>query len=186
VALSDRHGQRRVRRAAGRAHRPVHHRRGQELRPQPQRAIGPSEVGEPCERQLSYKILDWPETNTNRDPIAAIIGTGFHMWMAEKFEARQAPLPDGRPRYRIEERVTVRQGPTEASTLTGSSDLFDRLALLNNDWKLVGKSSATTSTGGKAPARSTASRPTSTASARRTPGTARPASPSPSSAGTTS
>jgi hypothetical protein len=90
-------------------------------------AIGPSEVGEPCERQLSYKILDWPETNTNRDPIAAIIGTGFHMWMAEKFEARQAPMPDGQPRYRIEERVTVRQGPTEASTLTGSSDLFDRL-----------------------------------------------------------
>ncbi|GAA3374662.1 hypothetical protein [Streptomyces racemochromogenes] len=106
-----------------------------------QRRIGPSEVGEPCERQLTYKILDWPETNTSRDPIAAIIGTGFHMWMAEKFEARQVPMPDGKPRYRIEERVTVRQGPTEASTLTGSSDLFDRLALLNNDWKLVGKSS---------------------------------------------
>ncbi|MBT2449443.1 hypothetical protein J7F03_20595 [Streptomyces sp. ISL-43] len=106
-----------------------------------QRAIGPSEIGEPCERQLSYKLLDWPETSRDRDPIAAIIGTGFHMWMAAQFEARQAPLPDGRPRYRIEERVTVRQGPTEASTTTGSSDLFDRLALLNNDWKLVGKSS---------------------------------------------
>lgn len=106
-----------------------------------QKAIGPSEVGEPCERQLTYKILDWPETNQNRDPIAAIIGTGFHMWMAEKFEARQAPLPDGRPRYRIEERVTVRDGYTPAATVAGSSDLFDRLALLNNDWKLVGKSS---------------------------------------------
>ncbi|MFE3762311.1 hypothetical protein ACFXPI_11160 [Streptomyces sp. NPDC059104] len=106
-----------------------------------QRRIGPSEVGEPCERQLTYKILDWPETNTSRDPIAAIIGTGFHMWMAERFADRQAQMPDGQPRYRIEERVTVRQGPTEASTLTGSSDLFDRLALLNNDWKLVGKSS---------------------------------------------
>ncbi|MFD4936314.1 hypothetical protein [Streptomyces virginiae] len=106
-----------------------------------QRAIGPSEVGEPCERQLTYKILDWPETNTDRDPIAAIIGTGFHMWMAEQFEARQAPMADGGPRYRIEERVTVRQGPTEASTLAGSSDLYDRLAMLNNDWKLVGKSS---------------------------------------------
>ncbi|MGW5852135.1 hypothetical protein ACWFQ8_30020 [Streptomyces sp. NPDC055254] len=106
-----------------------------------QRAIGPSEVGEPCERQLSYKILDWPETNTNRDPIAAIIGTGFHMWMAEQFEARQAPMSDGQPRYRIEERVTVRQGHTAAGTLAGSSDLYDRLAMLNNDWKLVGKSS---------------------------------------------
>ncbi|MGQ4350503.1 hypothetical protein [Streptomyces sp. SAS_275] len=106
-----------------------------------QRAIGPSEVGEPCERQLAYKILDWPETNTNRDPIAAIIGTGFHMWMAEKFEARQTDLGDGRPRYRIEERVTVRDSPIEAARLTGSSDLYDRLARLNWDWKLVGVSS---------------------------------------------
>lgn len=106
-----------------------------------QRAIGPSEVGEPCERQLTYKILDWPETNTNRDPIAAIIGTGFHMWIAEKFEARQVDLGDGQPRYRIEERVTVRDGYTEAASLRGSSDLYDRLARLNWDWKLVGVSS---------------------------------------------
>ncbi|MFJ8995555.1 hypothetical protein ACIRQH_34765 [Streptomyces sp. NPDC102279] len=106
-----------------------------------QRTIGPSEVGEPCERQLTYKILDWPESNTDRDPIAAIIGTGFHLWMAEKFEARQAPLADGQPRYRIEERVTVRDGYTDAARLTGSSDLYDRLARLNWDWKLVGVSS---------------------------------------------
>lgn len=106
-----------------------------------QKAIGPSEVGEPCERQLSYKMLDWPETNDQRDPIAAIIGTGFHMWMAEKFEARQSLMADGTPRYRIEERVTVRDGYTDAATLAGSSDLFDRLAALNYDWKLVGKSS---------------------------------------------
>ncbi|MFD6531549.1 hypothetical protein [Streptomyces sp. NPDC060184] len=106
-----------------------------------QKAIGPSEVGEPCERQLSYKILDWPETNTNRDPIAAIIGTGFHLWMAEKFEARQAPTPDGTPRYRIEERVTVRDSPYDAARLAGSSDLFDRLRHDNLDWKLVGISS---------------------------------------------
>jgi hypothetical protein len=101
-----------------------------------QTAIGPSEVGETCERQLSYKMLDWPESNTNRDPIAAIIGTGFHMWMAEKFEARNV---DGR--YRIEERVTVREGYTDAATLAGSADLFDRLTALNYDWKLVGTSS---------------------------------------------
>jgi hypothetical protein len=106
-----------------------------------QRAIGPSEVGEPCERQLTYKVLDWPETNTDRDPIASIIGTGFHLWMAEKFEARQVDLGDGRPRYRIEERVTVRDSPIETARLTGSSDLFDRLARLNWDWKLVGQSS---------------------------------------------
>jgi hypothetical protein len=105
-------------------------------------AIGPSEVGEPCERQLSYKMLDWPESNTAHDPIAAIIGTGFHLWMAEKFEAKQSLLPGSTlPRYRIEERVTVRDTPDPAAALGGSSDLFDRLLHANLDWKLVGVSS---------------------------------------------
>jgi len=106
-----------------------------------QRAIGPSEVGEPCERQLTYKLLDWPETNDNRDPIAAIIGTGFHMWMAEKFEARQTDIGGGRLRNRIEERVTVRDSPIQTARLTGNADLFDRLLRSNLDWKLVGTSS---------------------------------------------
>lgn len=106
-----------------------------------QKAIGPSEVGEPCERQLSYRLLDWPETNEARDPIAAIIGTGFHMWMAEKFEARQSTLGDGEPRYRIEEKVTVRESSSVAAALRGSADLFDRTTALNYDWKLVGTSS---------------------------------------------
>ncbi|MEU9606184.1 hypothetical protein [Streptomyces sp. NPDC048057] len=106
-----------------------------------QSAIGPSDVGEPCERQLSYRIHDWPQVNTRHDPIAAVIGTGFHMWMAEKFEARQTTLANGQPRYRIEERVTVREGSTPNAALAGSSDLFDRLTALNYDWKLVGLSS---------------------------------------------
>lgn len=104
-------------------------------------AIGPSEVGEPCERQLSYKMLDWPKANTANEPIAAIIGTGFHMWMEEKFQARQTTLPDGRQRYRIEERVTVRDALNPAASLAGSADLFDRALATNLDWKLVGVTS---------------------------------------------
>lgn len=101
-----------------------------------QAAIGPSEIGNPCNRAIAYKVLDWPETNTARDPIAAIIGTGFHMWMAEKFEARN----EG-GRYKIEQRVTVREGYGAAAPITGSADLFDLLLLANLDWKLVGTSS---------------------------------------------
>jgi hypothetical protein len=105
-------------------------------------AIGPSEVGEPCERQLSYKMLDWQQTNTAHDPIAAIIGTGFHLWMAEKFEAKQSILPGSNtPRYRIEERVAVREAINPVANLHGSADLFDRLLHANLDWKLVGVSS---------------------------------------------
>lgn len=106
-----------------------------------QKAIGPSEVGEPCERQLAYKILDWPESNTTRDPIAAIIGTGFHLWIGERFEARNTALGGQPSRYKVETRVTVRDSPIETARLTGSADLYDRLLRANLDWKLVGTSS---------------------------------------------
>ncbi|WP_030670543.1 hypothetical protein [Streptomyces rimosus] len=108
-----------------------------------QTRIGPSEVGEPCERKLTYKLFEWPVCNTDHDPIASVIGTGFHGWMEEVFTGRNAVLPDGRPRYRIEERVTVREaGSTVLGfDVTGSADLYDRLTRTNLDWKLVGVSS---------------------------------------------
>lgn len=102
-------------------------------------AIGPSEVGEPCDRKLAYKILDWPAVNTGGDPWASILGTALHAWMAELFEARNETL--GWARYKVEERVTVREGYTDAATLAGSSDLYDRLTGTVWDWKLSGKTS---------------------------------------------
>ncbi|MGM9380305.1 hypothetical protein [Streptomyces antibioticus] len=106
-----------------------------------QKRLGPSEVGDPCERRLSYKMLDWPAASTEQDPAASIIGTGFHTWMEEAFTRRQAPMPDGRPRYRIEERVTVRPSPIEDAIVAGSSDLYDRATGTVWDWKLVGHTS---------------------------------------------
>lgn len=108
-----------------------------------QKRIGPSEVGDPCERKLSYKVLDWPEvTGREHDPIASVLGTGFHSWMEEAFTGRQTLLADGvTPRYKIEERVTVHQGFTEAATIAGSSDLYDRVTGTVYDWKLTGVSS---------------------------------------------
>ncbi|MFJ3663121.1 hypothetical protein ACIPPM_21950 [Streptomyces sp. NPDC090119] len=103
-----------------------------------QKRIGPSEVGDPCERKLTYKVLDWPTARDDGDPAASIIGTGFHSWMQEAFERRQTEMPDGRPRYRVEERVTVRDSPYEAAVVAGSTDLFDRATGTVWDWKLVG------------------------------------------------
>jgi hypothetical protein len=103
-----------------------------------QKRLGPSEVGDPCERRLSYKELDWPRSAAEGDPAASIIGTGFHTWMEEAFERRQTVLPDGRPRYKVEERVTVRPHPIEAAVVAGSTDLFDRATGTVWDWKLVG------------------------------------------------
>ncbi|MFV8127492.1 hypothetical protein [Streptomyces syringium] len=101
-----------------------------------QTRIGPSEVGDPCERKLTYKMYDWPAAAKDSDPIASVLGTGFHGWMEEVFAARNT---DGR--YKIEERVTVRPGYTEHSTLEGSSDLYDRVTGTVFDWKLTGTSS---------------------------------------------
>jgi hypothetical protein len=101
-----------------------------------QTAIGPSEIGDPCERKLSYKLLGWPTAAGERDPIAPVIGTGFHAWMEEQFTARNSA-----GRYKIEEKVTVRDSPIETARIRGSSDLYDRTTRTNYDWKLVGVSS---------------------------------------------
>ncbi|MFF9129154.1 hypothetical protein [Streptomyces sp. NPDC014806] len=106
-----------------------------------QKRLGPSEVGDPCERRLSYKELDWPQARDDQDPAASIIGTGFHTWMEEAFTRRQTAMPDGRPRYKVEERVTVYDHPVEATAVVGSSDLYDRATGTVWDWKLVGVSS---------------------------------------------
>lgn len=104
-----------------------------------QTRIGPSEVGDPCERKLTYKMYDWPAVATRHDPIASVLGTGFHAWMEEVFTARNTG-----GRYKVEERVTVRAGYTEHSILEGSSDLYDRVTGTVFDWKLVGTSSLDT------------------------------------------
>ncbi len=101
-----------------------------------QRSIGPSEIGDPCERRLSYKVADWPAANGGGDPIASVIGTGFHSWMEEAFTAR-----NDASRYKIEEKVTVLDSAIETARIRGSSDLYDRASRTNYDWKLVGISS---------------------------------------------
>jgi hypothetical protein len=98
-----------------------------------QTRIGPSGLGEPCTRRLAYAILEWPPANAASDPLPSVVGTGAHAQFAEFFERHQELLPDGRPRYLIEQRVTPRQD------IPGSSDLFDRLYGCVIDWKFQGK-----------------------------------------------
>ncbi|GAA2618872.1 hypothetical protein SMC26_40410 [Actinomadura fulvescens] len=94
-----------------------------------QAAIGPSEVGEPCDRRVAYRLLDWPTSNGG-DPWFAIIGTAVHAWLADAFgHARHGG------RWLVEQRVTVRPG------LRGTADLYDTARPTVIDWKVVGKSS---------------------------------------------
>jgi hypothetical protein len=98
-----------------------------------QTRIGPSGLGEPCTLRLGYDLLQWPTTNDDSDPLPSVVGTGAHAMFAQFFINAGETLPDGRPRYLIEQRVTPRHD------IPGSSDLFDRLYGLVGDWKFKGK-----------------------------------------------
>lgn len=96
-----------------------------------QRAIGMSEVGDPCTRKIAYKLLDWdPKPNTARAPWASVQGTAVHAWIEQVYRAENRRL--GYERYLIEATVTV---PTQWGALGGHSDLFDRDLGCVIDWK---------------------------------------------------
>jgi hypothetical protein len=99
-----------------------------------QTRIGPSGLGEPCTRRLAYSILEWDPANPASDPLPSVVGTGAHAQFADFFTNHGELLPDGRPRYLVEQRVTPRQD------IPGSADLFDRLHGCVIDWKFQGKS----------------------------------------------
>jgi len=52
-----------------------------------QQQIGPSEIGDPCDRRIAYRIAGVPEVNTSFDPWAAIVGTAIHSWLDDAVTA---------------------------------------------------------------------------------------------------
>lgn len=85
--------------------------------------LGPSEIGQACERRLAYRIAHLPYVNI-ADPLKAMLGTGFHTVAAEGF----ARLNAGSDRYLIETRCSYRG-------VAGSVDLYDRYQRRVIDWK---------------------------------------------------
>jgi hypothetical protein len=94
--------------------------------------IGPSEIGDPCLRKLSYKMAQVPKTNNASDPWPSVSGTAIHSWLAEAFTA------DKNRNWLVEHRVTVRPG------LAGTLDLFDLDSATVIDHKCVGATSMKT------------------------------------------
>lgn len=85
-----------------------------------QTAIGPSEIGVPCSRQIAAKLAGAQRTNPSGDLLPAYIGTATHARLEESFEADNRRLfAEGRGhRWLTEQRVTVAPG------LSGSCDLY--------------------------------------------------------------
>lgn len=94
-----------------------------------QTAVGPSEIGEPCQRQLAYKLSGAPKLGDG-DPWAAIVGTATHAWLAAAFAANNLTLDE--PRWIVEQRVHPSSG------ISGNCDLYDLWTDTAIDWKVVG------------------------------------------------
>jgi hypothetical protein len=95
--------------------------------------IGLSEIGDPCDRAVAYKLFEMPAVNTSRDSHLADVGTAWHVWLAGAYEAENQRL--GRVRYLIEERVFLTDG------YSGTCDLFDVDTGRVCDHKLLGVTS---------------------------------------------
>lgn len=99
-----------------------------------QKRIGPSEIGDPCIRKITYKLAGQPVVNTWRDTWLAYIGTSVHEVLARMLhKENQRQMKElGRPRYLIEQRVQI------TDELSGTMDAFDTLTGTVIDWKTTG------------------------------------------------
>jgi len=97
-----------------------------------QKHIGPSEIGDPCDRAIAYKLAGTEPSNTDRDNWLATLGTAGHAWLAEAFN-----LANDRAGY---ERFLIEQ-PVDADGIRGTSDLFDTLTGTVIDHKILGVTS---------------------------------------------
>lgn len=95
-------------------------------------AIGPSELGTPCQRKLAYKLGRLVEDRRSPD-WRPWVGTAIHAQLEETFTRRSiAPGPE-QGRWLTEVRVSV--GEVAGVEVTGSCDLFDTLSGTVVDWK---------------------------------------------------
>lgn len=46
-----------------------------------QKTIGPSELGDPCDRRIAYRLAGVDKVNTHGDPWPAVVGTAIHGWL---------------------------------------------------------------------------------------------------------
>lgn len=103
-----------------------------------QRVMGPSEIGNPCDRALAYSLVGVEKVNDEPLKWAPLVGTWGHAGIAEAYSEENARL--GRERYLIERRVPL---PAESVVRGGRVDLFDLDTGEVIDWKFVGKTRMT-------------------------------------------
>jgi len=95
-----------------------------------QQEIGPSEMGQACERFIAYRLAGVPPVNTMVDPWPAIVGTAIHNWLENAINKFQEFA--GGVRWSTE--VVVHPD----KLVRGHMDLFDHWEHMVCDWKSLG------------------------------------------------
>lgn len=108
-----------------------------------QTALGPSELGTPCQRQIAYKLAGVQRRpEDKRPPWAPMQGTAIHTLMEEALRFHNRQL--GRERWIVEETLVIDPGlpdPDPAQRvdpIRGHGDAFDTDTGTVVDWKYVG------------------------------------------------
>jgi hypothetical protein len=111
--------------------------RGMDKHPRSQqKMIGPSEIGDPCNRALICKLAQLPEPA--RGPAwKPQVGTACHAQMEEWFEDEEVVMAPRGDRYLVEQEVFC--GMIGPEKLTGHTDLVDKWLGGVIDHKFVGK-----------------------------------------------
>ncbi len=93
-------------------------------------ALGPSELGTPCQRQIAMKLAGVPRQPEASLPWAPMQGTAMHALMEEALTFHNQQL--GRQKWIIEQRVHI------DDELSGHGDAYDTDTDTVVDWKYTG------------------------------------------------
>jgi hypothetical protein len=107
--------------------------------------LGPSEIGEMCDRQVVGKLAGIGRTNHVSDPWPSVVGTAVHGWLAQACEDDN--MRDRTLRFLTE--TAVAPHPDYA----GHADLYDVAEQAVVDWKILGASSLSKIKSAKGPSR---------------------------------
>lgn len=105
-----------------------------------QAAIGPSEIGNPCGKEIAAKLLGHPDRQRPGEGWKMALGTAAHAWLEGVFDIDNLNWEKlnqaGNERWYVETRVDV--GSYDGISVVGSCDLYDRVTATVLDWKCVG------------------------------------------------
>jgi hypothetical protein len=101
-----------------------------------QKALGPSELGTPCQQQIARKLAGAPRRPVTEPTWAPFQGTAVHASMEQVVAFWNAQL--GRERWLAEDRLTVDPGAGDYPAIEGNGDAFDTDHAMVVDWKHVG------------------------------------------------